>query len=133
MSDEPLHSRQAELHPPRKHTGDTRYLLLEDAMSITLSEGKREQGRAEQSRAPPGTRTQPATDGRTDGQTESDSASAQESSSAALTLLPASRPENRGMTCHNLKLDKVIIQLTFLDLNSDKRCQRAVALWSSFV
>lgn len=35
------------------------------------------------------------------------------------------------MTCHDLKLDKVIVQLTFLDLNSDKRCQGAAVLWYS--
>lgn len=54
---------------------------------------------------------------------ESVSANFRESSSAVLFCPP--RPEDHGMTCHNLKPDKAIAQLTFPSWNSDKRCQGA--------
>lgn len=51
------------------------------------------------------------------------SANFRESSSAVLSCPP--RPEGHGMTCHSLKPEKAIAQLTFPGWNSDKRCQGA--------
>lgn len=121
--DEQLHS-QVELHPSEKHTGDsTRGICFR--RYITLSEAWARDNGEEGARQSPSNDADPP------------------SSGVGFCIVPgvqqpvlSCQPADLrtvGMTVIT-KLEKVILlELTFLDLNSDKRGQRAAVLCYLFV